>query len=140
MDHDESDLDIQYASVLVAPLTLTLLEVGDGSFNDWLDAVDGSFCTFEGGDDPSQGDSPLPVNAETCGVVSPPYVVSVSWGDSEVEQTGKYLERQCTEYAKLGMMGSSIPYSTGDYGVAAYSDVCIDPSDGSESPDGTTFK
>jgi hypothetical protein len=24
------------------------------SFNNWLDAVDASFCTFEGGDDPTQ--------------------------------------------------------------------------------------
>jgi hypothetical protein len=23
-------------------------------FDNWLDAVDGSFCTFEGGDDPTQ--------------------------------------------------------------------------------------
>ncbi|KAF7976404.1 hypothetical protein HWV62_6801 [Athelia sp. TMB] len=139
VDHDESDLDIQYASALVAPLTLTLLEVGNGGFDDWLDAVDGSFCTFDGGDEENEGDSSLPVNAQTCGVVSPPYVVSVSWGGPEAELTGKYVERQCTEYAKLGMMGSSILYSTGDNGVGAHSDVCIDPSDGSQSPDGTTF-
>ena len=25
-----------------------------GGFDNWLDAVDGSFCTFEGGDDPTQ--------------------------------------------------------------------------------------
>ncbi|KAF7984762.1 hypothetical protein HWV62_11730 [Athelia sp. TMB] len=138
--HDESDLDIQYASVLVAPLRLTLLEVGKGGgFDDWLDAVDGSFCTFEGGDGSNQGDSSLPVNAQTCGVVSPPYVVSVSWGGSEVEQTGKYLERQCTEYAKLGMMGSSILYSSGDNGVAAGGDKCINIADRSQTSNGTGF-
>lgn len=31
--------------------TTTLIGAG---FDNWLDAVDGSFCTFEGGDDPTQ--------------------------------------------------------------------------------------
>jgi tripeptidyl-peptidase-1 len=62
---------------LVAPQTVTLLQTGDLSegqfkidsrkgtllisrsilgagFDNWLDAVDGSFCTFAGGDDPNQ--------------------------------------------------------------------------------------
>ncbi|KAF7976406.1 hypothetical protein HWV62_6805 [Athelia sp. TMB] len=139
VDHDESDLDIQYASVLVAPLTLTLLEVGNGGFDDWLDAVDGSFCTFEGGDEASEGDSTLPKSKQTCGVVSPPYVVSTSWGGPEVELTGKYMARQCTEYAKLGMMGSSILYSSGDNGVAGPNNKCIEPSKKTDTSKGKTF-
>lgn len=60
---------------LVNPQTVTLLQTGDlvegkfflremcafikttligAGFDNWLDAVDGSFCTFEGGDDPTQ--------------------------------------------------------------------------------------
>lgn len=43
---------------LVSPQKITLLQTGDlvegASFDNWLDAVDASFCTFEGGDDPSQ--------------------------------------------------------------------------------------
>jgi len=35
-----------------------LYQVGDAlegaSFNDFLDAIDGSYCTFQGGDDPIQ--------------------------------------------------------------------------------------
>lgn len=71
----ESDLDLEYAMALTNPQTVTLFQVGDavqgntscyakpafiltlsfigGSFGNWLDAVDGSFCTFKGGDDPS---------------------------------------------------------------------------------------
>ena len=55
----ESALDLQYAMDLVSPQTTTLYQVGDlvsgGSFNNFLDALDGSYCTFEGGDskDPS---------------------------------------------------------------------------------------
>ena len=54
----ESDLDLEYAMGLTNPQTITLLQTGDipegASFDNWLDAVDKSFCTFEGGDDPTQ--------------------------------------------------------------------------------------
>lgn len=54
----ESNLDLQYAMSLVSPQNISLLQTGDlvegASFDNWLDAVDASFCTFEGGDDPSQ--------------------------------------------------------------------------------------
>ncbi|KZP06107.1 subtilisin-like protein [Athelia psychrophila] len=136
VDHGESDLDIQYASGLVAPLTLTLLEVGKGGFDDWLDAVDGSFCTFDGGDDT---ESSIPISQLTCGVVDPPYVVSVSWGSSEFGLTSKYMTRQCTEYAKLGLMGSSILYSSGDNGVAGSGDKCIAADGSGTTKNGTRF-
>ena len=49
---------MQYAFGLTDPQPVLLLQTGDlvegASFNNWLDAVDGSFCTFEGGDDPTQ--------------------------------------------------------------------------------------
>lgn len=76
-------MDLEYAFALTNPQPLTLLQTGDipegafsvimsqtprvrnvdgpdvyrfigASFNNWLDAVDASFCTFEGGDDPTQ--------------------------------------------------------------------------------------
>ncbi|KZP19233.1 subtilisin-like protein [Athelia psychrophila] len=155
VDHDESDLDIQYASGLVAPLTLTLLQLYSqhmiwyaldtvrltssfGEGDDWLDAVDGSFCTFDGGDPID----PTPIKQLTCGVVDPPYVVSVSYGESERDFPPKYLTRQCTEYAKLGLMGTSILYASQDEGVAqggADGDVCLTP-DGQQSTKGKRFK
>ncbi|THH03313.1 hypothetical protein EW146_g10467 [Bondarzewia mesenterica] len=49
----ESDLDLQYAMSLTNPQPITLLQTG-ATFNNWLDAVDASFCTFEGGDDPNE--------------------------------------------------------------------------------------
>jgi len=60
---------------LAQPQPITLLQTGDlveglrtrylqgffaetchsgAGFDNWLDAVDGSFCTFDGGDDPTQ--------------------------------------------------------------------------------------
>lgn len=54
----ESDLDLEYGLTLVNPIPINLYQVGDpyesGSFNTFLDALDGSYCTFEGGDDPTQ--------------------------------------------------------------------------------------
>lgn len=75
-DNGESDLDLQYAIalgmppsleskpsfsnplnvVLVYPQKVTLYQTGDlimgASFNNFLDALDASYCTYEGGDSP----------------------------------------------------------------------------------------
>lgn len=54
----ESDLDLEYAMTLTNPQPVLLLQTGDlvegAGFDNWLDAIDASFCTFEGGDDPEQ--------------------------------------------------------------------------------------
>ena len=73
----ESDLDLEYAMTLVNPQKVTLYQVGDdvegASFNNFLDAIDGSYCTYEGGDDPTQDGTypdPLPggyKGPEQCG-------------------------------------------------------------------------
>lgn len=123
--------------------------IGAG-FDNWLDAVDGSFCTFEGGDDPTQvlchllssadrllifscthrmGFTPTPFQAasrvrcspqnhivpvshspdpicayagpESCGIVTPPHTVSVSYLQDESTVTPAFANRQCSEYAKV---------------------------------------
>ncbi|KAF8993522.1 subtilisin-like protein [Cyathus striatus] len=131
----ESDLDLQYAMGLTQPQPITLLQTGDlqegAGFDNWLDAVDGSFCTFEGGDDPTQDGiypDPLPggfKGSESCGIISPPFVVSISYGQDEASVTPAFANRQCAEYAKLGMMGTSVFYSSGDDGVAGGGGVCL---------------
>lgn len=97
-----------------------------GSFNTFLDAIDGSYCTFEGGDsteyDPQYPD---PLNhtksykgPENCGGFTPAKVISTSYGYStEYVLSTAYQLRQCAEYAKLGIAGTSILYSSGDTGV-----------------------
>ena len=73
----ESNLDFQYGmSLVTGKQNVTLYQIDDGiaskispcvpsrtshnccgadsSFNDFLDAIDGSYCTFDGGDDPTQ--------------------------------------------------------------------------------------
>lgn len=48
----ESDLDLEVSMTLTNPQPITLLQTGDlvegAGFDNWLDAVDASFCTFEG--------------------------------------------------------------------------------------------
>ena len=69
----ESDLDLEYAMTLANPIPVTLYQVGDeyiggrspcpvinparprltthsASFNTFLDALDASYCTYQGGD------------------------------------------------------------------------------------------
>jgi len=133
---------------LTDPQTITLLQTGDivegASFNNWLDAVDGSFCTFEGGDNPTfDGIYPDPAKGgfkgpESCGIIAPPFVVSVSYGQDEASVTAAYANRQCTEYAKLGMLGTSVLYSSGDDGVAGGGDLCLNTR-GQATSSGTRF-
>ena len=40
---------------------------------------------------------------ESCGIIAPPFVVSVSYGQDEASVTAKYANRQCTEYAKVSI-------------------------------------
>ncbi len=127
----ESDLDLEYAMALVNPQKVTLYQVGDlvegASFNNFLDAIDGSYCTFQGGDDPTQDATypdPLPggyTGPENCGGFAATKVISTSYSYNEVDLTPAYERRQCAEYMKLGLAGTTILYSSGDYGVAGKS-------------------
>lgn len=146
----ESDLDLEYAMALVNPIPVTLYQVGDlvqgASFNNFLDAIDGSYCTYKGGDDPTQ-DAIYPdtVNPNgyqgpaNCGGFSATKVISTSYGYNEADLSPFYEMRQCDEYAKLGLAGSTILYSSGDYGVAGNRGQCIDPATGAYN-NGTSGK
>lgn len=135
-NNSESDLDLEYAMALINPQKVTLYQVGDlisrASFNNFLDALDGSYCTFEGGDD-SKKDGVYPdknggyQGPKDCGKFAATKVISTSYTYNEAELTAKYVMRQCAEYMKLGLAGVTILYSSGDYGVAGNLGTCIDP-------------
>ena len=135
----ESDLDLQYAMTLVNPQPVTLYQVGDlvegASFNNFLDAIDGSYCTANGGDDPTQDAAyPDPFGGyqgpENCGGFAATKTISTSYAYNEADLTAAYEMRQCNEYMKLGLQGTTFFYSSGDYGVAGNGGQCI-------APDGT---
>ncbi|KAM5539764.1 hypothetical protein V8D89_006577 [Ganoderma adspersum] len=135
-DLGESSLDLQYVLGLVGKKQQVLLyQTGDaiesGSFNNLLDGLDGSYCTFEGGDDPSQdGLYPDPnpggfKGSEDCGGKPPAYVISTSYGYQEADLTPAYMQRQCAEYGKLSLTGITFVYSSGDSGVAGFDGSCL---------------
>lgn len=133
----ESALDLQYAMALIYPQKVTLYQVGDlvsgASFNNFLDAVDGSYCSFQGGDSPDQNiDGQYPstqpggfTGPKNCGGALQTKVVSTSYGFNEADLSAKYTQRQCNEYMKLGLQGVTILYSSGDFGVAGNGGACI---------------
>ncbi|KZT01332.1 subtilisin-like protein [Laetiporus sulphureus 93-53] len=134
----ESNLDLEYSMSLVGPTQpVQLYQTGDdvegASFNNLLDALDASYCTFEGGDSPTY-DATYPdpdggyQGPQACGTVTPAYIMSTSYSYNEADLTPFYMERQCTEYAKLGLMGMTILYSSGDFGVAGYENSCLEPN------------
>lgn len=160
-EHGEAELDFQLAYPIVWPQNITSFQVDDayytgygwepgkGLFNTFLDAIDGSYCTYsafgETGDDPTID----PVYPDThsicnvcgtannwhenvqCGVFEPTSVISISYGEPEASLPAAYQQRQCNEFLKLGLQGVSIIVSSGDNGVSE--------STGCLGPDATIF-
>lgn len=131
----EADMDLELAMSLANPLNVSIYSVGDqyhgGSFDLWLDALDSSYCTFQGGDDPSidptypdnftavpgQGE---PYNhPEDCGTAPSAYVYSLSLASIEQVDPSSvgYHTRMCTEFMKLTLQGSTFLFASDDYGV-----------------------
>ncbi|KIM96701.1 hypothetical protein OIDMADRAFT_94140, partial [Oidiodendron maius Zn] len=142
----EPSLDLQYSMALVYPQDVILYQVGDlaeedeTSFNNFLDAIDASYCTYDGGDDPVYDavyPDPYPgpnsyQGKENCGTYAAAKVISTSYSYSEIDLPPAYEERQCREYLKLGLMGTTFVYSSGDFGVEFDGGGCLNP-DGSEN-------
>ncbi|KAL8832256.1 MAG: hypothetical protein Q9191_000388 [Dirinaria sp. TL-2023a] len=153
----ESDLDFQISYPIIYPQNSILFQTDDnpyeanytfqGFLNNFLDAIDGSYCTYsafgETGNSPL--DPPYPDTTRPggytgqlqCGVYKPTNVISISYGGQEADLPPSYQERQCNEYMKLGMQGVSIVVSSGDSGVSGPSGD--DNPDGCLGPDGKVF-
>ena len=110
------------ATALIYPQGITLYQTGDsqsapGLFNTWLDAIDGSYCTYtyanETGNDPTID----PPSTNQCGVYTPANVISVSYGEEESDLPAYYQIRQCNEFMKLGLQGVTIVFASGDSGA-----------------------
>jgi tripeptidyl-peptidase I len=139
----EPDVDFEYSMSLVSPQNVTNYQVGDsiigGFINDLLAGLDKSYC---GSLDPSI-DAIYPdllpggYNSSDCGDHKIDSVISISYANNEVNYPPAYEERQCLEYLKLGLQGVSVIVSSSDWGVAGYSNTCIDPSTGQANSSAT---
>ncbi|WQF82591.1 Putative peptidase S53, activation domain, Sedolisin domain, peptidase S8/S53 domain superfamily [Colletotrichum destructivum] len=126
----ESALDFDIAWPLIHPQKPVLYQVDDqyyeykgsfeGFFNTFLDAIDGSYCTAA----PSDLDPVYPnphyggyKGALQCGVFKPTNVISISYVGIEAYLPDAYQERQCHEWMKLALQGTTVVMAAGDNGV-----------------------
>ncbi|GAB7350004.1 hypothetical protein MBLNU459_g0680t2 [Dothideomycetes sp. NU459] len=155
----ESDLDFQISYPIIYPQNSILFQTDDpvyeanytydGFLNNFLDAIDGSYCSYsafgETGNSPLDPPYPDPQAGGykgklQCGVYKPTNVISISYGGQEADLPASYQQRQCNEFMKLGLQGVSVVLSSGDSGVAGpagddNSDGCLGPNGNIFSPD-----
>ena len=145
----ESDVDFSIAYSLIYPQNVVLYQVEEEtpggtanqvnreytSFVNFLDAVDGSFCTSL---DTSSGFS--------CGQVSLTKVVSISYSAPELAFSEPAADRTCNEFMKLSLQGTTFVLASGDFGVASHppssdSNGCVDRNNinSTTTTDGTVF-
>ncbi|KAI9689385.1 MAG: hypothetical protein M1822_010036 [Bathelium mastoideum] len=153
----ESALDFQVSYSIVYPQKLRLYQVGDsvnvdsvGTFNIFLDALDASYCSYEGGDqpyvdpeypDPNEGGYTGPLQ---CGGAPTSNVFSFSYNQIEAALPRFYQQRQCNEWMKLGLQGVSVLFASGDSGVAnrynaGYPNSCLNGENLYVDNNGTRF-
>jgi tripeptidyl-peptidase-1 len=124
----EADLDIEIALPLIYPQAMQVYQVdtsySDDIYDTFLDALDGSYCKYKGGDNKTiDGKTPH----EQCGAYKPANVISFSYGTAEADYPAAYLERQCHEFMKLGLQGTTMLMASGDDGVARRTGPCLGP-------------
>ncbi|KAF4873410.1 Aorsin [Colletotrichum siamense] len=135
----ESDLDLQVAYPLIHPQGVTLYQTDDkiytisgagGLFNNFLNAVDGSYCSYDAFGEKGNDDNFDDVYPDTtspdgyqgkvqCGISTLTNVISISYSKSEVDLPFYYQQRQCNEFMKLALQGHTILVASGDAGVAS---------------------
>lgn len=64
---------------------------------------------------------------EACETTAPANVISISYSHTETNLPPFYAARQCAGYAKLGLMGITILYSSSDNGVVGNYGYCLTP-------------
>ncbi|OOF99192.1 hypothetical protein ASPCADRAFT_140878 [Aspergillus carbonarius ITEM 5010] len=133
----ESDLDFQISYPIIWPQNTVLFQTDDpvyendytylGFLNNFLYAIDGSYCNDTSSLDPSYPD-PAPggyKGEKQCGVYEPTNVISISYGSPEADLPIAYQRRQCQEFLKLGLQGVSVIIASGDSGVSASDYTCL---------------
>ncbi|CAF9905503.1 MAG: hypothetical protein GOMPHAMPRED_003229 [Gomphillus americanus] len=143
----ESTLDFEIAYPIIYPQDIKLFQALDpstaaspfafGLGDIFLDAIDKSFCTYKGGNTkgidpeyPNQGYN----GTLMCGTYQPTNVISISYAVAEAYYPRSYLDRQCYEFMKLGLKGSSIIFASGDNGTVERSGRIGCLANGTDNP------
>ncbi|OAA53349.1 Peptidase S8/S53, subtilisin/kexin/sedolisin [Cordyceps fumosorosea ARSEF 2679] len=120
---EESLLDLDIAYPIIQPQNVVIFQnkpLRDNFsqfFADWASAVDKKFCK----EDPNYDRRLM------CGKYQPSNVMSVSYGDAEMDEPVEVVQRVCNEFMKLGTVGVTIVVSSGDTGVASRQNQCAGP-------------
>ncbi|TQV93604.1 hypothetical protein V2A60_004213 [Cordyceps javanica] len=119
----ESLLDLDIAYPIIQPQNVVIFQnkplrnAFSQFFADWASAVDKDFCK----QDPNYDRRLM------CGKYQPSNVMSVSYGDAEMDEPVAVVQRVCNEFMKLGTVGVTIVVSSGDTGVASRQNQCAGP-------------
>ena len=110
-----------------------------GDLNLMLAAFDTGYCktALDANYDPVYPDSqPGGYNGLDCGTVKPPPVLAITYAFDEASYSDAYIERQCLEFLKLGLQGTTALTGSGDRGTEDQLGECIDWDTG--TPNATT--
>ncbi|KAF2159582.1 hypothetical protein M409DRAFT_29901 [Zasmidium cellare ATCC 36951] len=135
-----SDRDIDVLTSLIYPQSVVVYQVDDANyaqqeiaryklFNTFLDAIDGSYCNYTAygitgdspGIDPTYPD-PAPngyKGQRQCGAYKLTRVISIGYGESELDFPKNYVLRQCNEFMKLSLQGHTILITSGGFGFGS---------------------
>ena len=67
----------------------------------------------------------LPIGPESCGIIKPPNVVSISYAQDEATAPLAYAQRQCWEYAKVRYVCDLFFLRSSDFTARNDGDICI---------------
>jgi tripeptidyl-peptidase I len=112
-DEQEAALDLEYASGLTYPVNTTLYQIGgvEKSVQKVWDILDSHLCDAESG-----SSCPGGVCEGCAGLTN---VISISYGADESKFSPSFMKRECHEYMKMGLQGTSVIYSSGDSGMCS---------------------
>lgn len=107
----EAALDLEYAAGLTYPVKTTLYQVGGmiSSNQKLWDTLDSALC--------NSGKTCFNGTCISCAGLT--NVISISYGTDEDLFTPTFAQRQCHEYMKMGLQGTSVLYASGDSGTRA---------------------
>jgi len=133
----EPDLDFEYAMTLTSPAVPIVnfqvgLLSGTSLFSPLLAAFDRLYCHTLLLSNNSSSVNVTEAELPDCGNTPPPAVLSISHSNNEMFLSEPYLRRQCFEFLKLGLMGTSVVVASGDCGPAGQSCECRDLDPGEE--------
>ena len=65
-----------------------------------------------------------PIGPEACGIIKPPKVISISYGQDEATALLSYAQRQCWEFAKVRYVCDQLFLRSSDFTARNDGNIC----------------